>query len=185
MRDDKSLSGESGEIRSIVERAQKGDKEAFGIIVERFQKMVCAVARQISGNVDDAEDIAQEVFLRAYRSLPLLRDPSSFRTWLLRITRNVSLNWLRDHKPLQTMSKDTVDALEGKRDGQTLSTVMEAVWRLPEEYRSVVALRALGGLSYAEISEALGISLDTVKVRLHRARKMLRVLLGDILSRRK
>jgi RNA polymerase sigma-70 factor (ECF subfamily) len=172
----------------LVARAQKGDRWAFEQLVERHRAMVYRVAARIVGP-GDAEDVSQDTFLRAFHRLDQYRGTAPFRTWLLQITQNTALNalaWVRrrptepspdageapDRDPL----RQPVTTLERREREERLDLKLRA---LRPEYRSLLVLRDLEGLSYNEIAEVLAMPLGSVKGRLHRARSELIELLRN------
>jgi len=176
--------------REIIERVLAGDNDAFGLLVEAYQTRVYNLALRLCGNRDDAFDLAQESFFRAWRSLSGFQFESSFSTWLFRLCSNICLDWLRAKKRRPTVSMSTVDdegeesQLElpdpGKSPEELLLAAEErealarAMNQLPVEYREILTLRAIHDLSYTEIAEILKIKEGTVKSRLSRARLALR-----------
>ena len=176
--------------REIIERVLAGDNDAFGLLVEAYQTRVYNLALRLFGNRDDAFDLAQESFFRAWRSLSGFQFESSFSTWLFRLCSNICLDWLRAKKRRPTVSMSTVDdegeesQLElpdpGKSPEELLLAAEErealarAMNQLPVEYREILTLRAIHDLSYTEIAEILKIKEGTVKSRLSRARLALR-----------
>lgn len=176
--------------REIIERVLAGDNDAFGLLVEAYQTRVYNLALRLCGNRDDAFDLAQESFFRAWRSLSGFQFESSFSTWLFRLCSNICLDWLRAKKRRPTVSMSTVDdegeesQLElpdpGKSPEELLLAAEErealarAMNQLPVEYREILTLRAIQDLSYTEIAEILKIKEGTVKSRLSRARLALR-----------
>ncbi len=176
--------------KAIIERVLAGDNNAFGELVEAYQDRVYNLALRMSGNADDAFDLAQDAFFRAWRGLSGFQFESAFSTWLFRLTSNVCLDWLRAKKRRPTVSLTTVDdegeevqmeiADPGKspeelvmaaEDRQALARAMN---ELPVEYREILTLRAIDDLSYTEIAEVLHLREGTVKSRLSRARLALR-----------
>ncbi len=174
----------------LVKRVQEGNSEAFEELVRRYERKVYNIAYRILGNEEDATEALQDTFLRAYRFLPKFGFKSSFYTWLYRIATNVSITKLRNRKKKEAVSLDapvpdsddlTFDVPD---TGQTPEEVFaqkrlrekldQAVRELPEEYRVVVILRDLEGLSNEEVSRVLKLSVPAVKSRLHRARLALR-----------
>lgn len=175
----------------LIEQTQKGDAQAFGRLVQRYQTLVYSLCYRMMGNPVDAEDVAQEAFLRVYRSLDRFRPGAPLRPWLQKVTANACLDALRKRKgpPLE---------LDGLAEGasrpetpcegempepaflnrEVQLRVQKALLQLPGEYRAVLVLRYLEELSYQEIAEALGAPLSTVETRIHRAKKML----GRVLS---
>jgi RNA polymerase sigma-70 factor (ECF subfamily) len=172
----------------LIERTLQGDLSAFEGLVERHRGVVVRVAARIVG-ADAAEDVAQDAFLRAFHRLEQYRGSASFRTWLLQITQNAALNTLawsrrRPADPVDEApeARDTdparqpVTELERRERQQRLELKLAA---LRPEYRSLVVLRDLEGLSYGEISEVLEMPIGSVKGRLHRARAELIELLRN------
>ena len=176
--------------REIIERVLAGDNDAFGLLVEAYQTRVYNLALRLCGNRDDAFDLAQESFFRAWRSLSGFQFESSFSTWLFRLCSNICLDWLRAKKRRPTVSMSTVDD-EGEEsqlelpdpgkspeelllDAEEREALARAMNQLPVEYREILTLRAIQDLSYTEIAEILKIKEGTVKSRLSRARLALR-----------
>ncbi len=178
------------EDKEIIEQVLAGDNNAFGALVERYQTRVYNLALRMCGNPDDAFDLAQEAFFRAWRGLPGFQFDSAFSTWLFRLSANVCLDWLRAKKRRPTVSLTTVDdedeevQLElpdpGKGPEELLlaaedrKALAKALNELPVEYREILTLRAINDLSYEEISRILNLREGTVKSRLSRARLALR-----------
>lgn len=176
----------------LVERCLEGDEEACEALVRRYQDRVFSLIYRIIGGTDQVEDIAQEAFLKAFRSLKSFRGGSSFYTWLYRITVNTALNALRSKGRRQEASLEDLGGLEFLVDPdvgpaesaarrQLASRVREAIDRLDEQYRTIVYLRELEDLSYEEIAEVVELPVGTVKSRLFRARQHLKELLEDLL----
>ena len=164
---------------TLIARTLDGELAAFEQLVERHREIVFRVAARIVGP-DDAEDISQDTFLRAFHRLDQYRGTASFRTWLLQITQNTALNalaWARrrptdaDREPPDVADRDPIRQpaveLERRERQQRLEFKLTT---LRPEYRSLLVLRDLEGLSYDEISEVLEMPLGSVKGRLHRAR---------------
>lgn len=182
----------------LVERARRGDVEAFEQLISQYERTVFNIAYRLTGNREDASDVAQEAFIRAYSSLTEFRGDSSFQTWLIRITRNACLDELRKRKRQRMTSLDEPIAVEdGEMDRQLAiadtadnpeealervevqRAVQESINQLDEEYRIVVVMRDIQGYSYNEIADSLGINLGTVKSRLNRARSALKEMFGS------
>ena len=177
--------------KHILARARRGDLHAFEELVRLYEKRVYAVALRSSGSPEDAEDITQEVFLRAWRSIESFRGDSGFSTWLFRITMNLCVDFAR-HKHAQPQTQPLVigeedserpipdtaptpeEHLDNRELGRELAAALDEV---SEEHRRIVLLRDVSGLSYTEIAEVLEISEGTVKSRLSRARIALRTVL--------
>jgi len=184
------------EEHDIVERAKRGDDSAFELLVAENQKQVYNLALRMVKNEDDAFDVAQEAFLRAYSALPRFRGDSKFSVWLYRLTSNISIDFLRKRRRENIVSlsfaneEDETEEIEipdERFDPQTelerrelRSRVSKGLDELPSEYRQILVLRELSGLTYEEIAETLSLEAGTVKSRLFRARKRLcAILLKD------
>ncbi len=189
----------------LVERAQAGDARAFEALVRRYERWVFTLALRMVGDRDEAEDLAQDVFVKAYTGLPGFRGSSRFSTWLYAIASHHCLNDLasRARRPVTESSLRRVgsdaddppgpverfadespraDALLERQE--TVRQVQEALLRLTEDHRLILVLREIQGLSYEEIAEALGVEVGTVRSRLHRARMALRLRLQPVLADR-
>jgi RNA polymerase sigma-70 factor, ECF subfamily len=181
----------------LVRACLAGDGVAYQGLVERYQGRIYNIAYGMVRNAEDAKDLAQEAFVKAYRNLHTFRFGSSFYTWLCRITSNVCIDHIRRQKVRAAeafedgvITKDTGGvmhlghqrgdpgrSLEGKRLHRRLREAMEA---LPEEQRQIIVLREVDGLSYKEIAEVMDIPEGTVMSRLFYTRKKLQALLsGD------
>ena len=163
-----------------LERAAEGDAQAFTLIVERYQGMVYSVAFNVLGNHTDAEDAAQEAFLRCYRKLPQFRREATFSTWLFRLALTAAVDYKRraSRQPEPVEVPELAD--EGRPelgDGVTAATLAAALHDLPDDYRVPTVLRDIYGLPYQDIAEATGRPLGTVKVMVHRGRASLRLRL--------
>ena len=173
----------------LVERLRAGDARAFEELVIAYQHRVFGVARRMLGNGAEAEEIAQEVFLRVHRSMVEFRGEARLSTWLYGITSRLCLNRLAGAD--RRLRRDDPDALERAPSPSDAAAVLErseveaalhdAIAGLPEERRIVVVLRDLEGLSYEEIAQALDLELGTVRSRLHRARMDLKAKLERFL----
>jgi RNA polymerase sigma-70 factor (ECF subfamily) len=177
---------------ALVGRAKAGDLAAFEALVRRHHAGAWRVARQIVRDREDALDIAQEAFLRAYRALPRFRERASFRTWLYRIVINLSFDQLASRRGGAVavepgrLERPPAGPGGGEWDDdpsrsierqEARARVHAALAALPEHHRMVLVLRELEGLSYEEIARAVGCSIGTVMSRLHHGRQRLRALL--------
>ena len=174
------------EVDELVERARAGDKAAFGTLVERFRPRIYALALHLTGSRTEADDVAQEAFLRAYHQLGAFEGRSQFFTWLYRIAVNRALNRRRDTARRSGVSLDdprvqaavSVDAYGDPRRAaelrQSYAQLVAALDQLSPTLRSTVVLVALQGLSHDEAGVVLGCPAGTVAWRMHDARARLR-----------
>ena len=180
--------------KKIIEKVLGGDANAFEELVLRYEKTVYNLALRMVGDRDDAFDMTQEAFIKAYGSLSSFRGDSKFSVWIYRITTNVCLDFLRSKSRKQqvslTVSDDDEDAQldipDPKADPEqqlikkiSMQSVEEGLKTLPDKQRQIIVMRELGGMSYAEIGKALSIEEGTVKSRIFRARKRLCIFLLD------
>lgn len=177
------------EEKQAIERVLGGDREAYTVLVERYSGPLFRYLLRMLGRYEEAEDVTQEAFLRAYLSLASYDPHYRFSTWLFRIATNLALNRLRDERrviSLEALSgtpEEPPPELEDRRnesrpeavaEQKELSRwVRECLEELPPAYRLVVALRHVADLSYEEIAEVTGLPLNTVRSRLHRGRERL------------
>ena len=165
----------------LVSRAQSGDRNAFSDLVRAYAQGVLNVVYRMCGNMQVAEDAAQETFIQAWMKLSSYRPKSSFRNWLYRIAVNTAIDMLRKEKRILPGAVEDL-ALTDSHPGpeamfvseERAELVRKAVVNLPDAGRSVVVLREYEGLSYQEIAETLDIPVGTVMSRLNYARKLLR-----------
>ena len=178
--------GSPAQEEALVKRFNSGDSNAFSEIVERFQRPVFSVVYRMVGNVEDAEDVVQDTFVKIYRHLGSFEGRSRLSTWLFQIAINRARNFLRRGKiarfvplPAEEMpGTDSGTSPEGPVIArETLERLHLALGRIPAEQREVFVLREMEELSYREIAEALGVPLGTVMSRLSRARDALQ---GDM-----
>lgn len=171
--------GKTVQEPELIRRSKGGSREAFGQLVARYQIPVYRVVRGILGSPSESEDVAQEVFLKAYANLAKFRGESGFFTWLYRIAVNEAL---RARKRRTFANADALPEVEApppappEEDAPTLATLEKLLRKLSDEFRSIVVLRDIEGLSYSDIAETLEIPLGTVESRLFRARQELRTL---------
>ena len=171
----------------LVRKSQDDDERAFGELVSRYESKVYSLALKMLRNPEDAEDVLQDTFLRAYRGIKSFKGNSTFSTWIYRITANSALMRLRKRQ-LPTVSIDDADEreapiniadwapgpVEQMLNQETQAAMTEAIEALPPEFRQVFVLRDVEELSNAEVAEILDLSVAAVKSRLHRARLKVR-----------
>jgi len=175
----------------LVERARKGDRQAFGVLVERYQRRVVGVVLAVVHNSEDAVELAQETFVRAYQNLGKFEERSSFSTWLYRIAVNMAIDWRRHegrHVTLRGEEAETElnripsvvgDSFKEAQRSEMAQRIRDALEQLTPEHRAAILLREVEGLSYDEISDVLQCPRGTVMSRLHYARNHLREILKD------
>jgi RNA polymerase sigma-70 factor (ECF subfamily) len=174
---------------SLVRRVQSGDKGAFDALVRKYQHKLVKLVMRYVRNPAEAEDIAQEAFIKAYRALPQFRGDSAFYTWLYRIAINTAKNAVvsRDRSPIEynidrnDATEESYDMQGRMKDSETpeglvltdeiRSTVNAAIEALPEDLKTAIVLRELDGLSYEEIAAAMDCPVGTVRSRIFRARE--------------
>lgn len=181
----------------LVKRVQRGDKSAFDLLVRKYQHKVVKLVLRYVRNPAEAEDIAQEAFIKAYRALPQFRGDSAFYTWMYRIAINTAKNSLasRDRSPIaydldlndpeeshsvQTKLQDP-DTPEGMALTEEIRGIVNsAIEGLPEELKTAIVLRELDGLSYEEIAAAMECPVGTVRSRIFRAREAIDKRLREV-----
>ena len=182
---------------SLVQRVQRGDKSAFDLLVLKYQHKVVKLVMRYVRSQAEAEDVAQEAFIKAYRALPQFRGDSAFYTWLYRIAINTAKNVVasRDRSPivydLDQSDREATYELQGRmKDSATpealamteeiRSTVNRAIEALPVDLRTAIVLRELEGMSYEEIAAAMKCPVGTVRSRIFRAREAIDAKLRDV-----
>jgi RNA polymerase sigma-70 factor (ECF subfamily) len=189
------------EEMELVRRAKRGDDRAFEDLVRRYDRNVFRIAQHITQNREDAEDVVQEAFLKAYRNLARFQEQSKFYTWLVRIAVNEALMKLRRRKPERTVSLDEEvktedDSLPREvadwspnpeqmfNQAELRDILTRTIQGLPAGFRTVFVLRDVEGLSTEETAQALELSIPAVKSRLLRARLQLRERLNRFFQKR-
>jgi RNA polymerase sigma-70 factor (ECF subfamily) len=174
--------------QQLVERAQRGDKRAYEMLVLKYQRKLGRLLSRLVRDPAEVEDVTQEAFIKAYRALPSFRGDSAFYTWLYRIGINTAKNYLvamGRRAPTSTEydseEAETFDDADGLRDintpenilmsKQVAQTVNNAIDALPEELRTAITLREIDGLSYEEIAQIMDCPIGTVRSRIFRARE--------------
>ena len=177
--------------KDLIRKAKQGDMLAFEELILKHEKIVYNVALRMMNHSEDARDISQEVFLKAYRSLSNFDERSAFSTWLYRITHNTCIDEMRKRKGKQTYSlEEELESEDGSMQRQIAdesdtpeesllreeqkSEILQALDTLSEEHKAAIILRDVKGLAYEEIAEILELSLGTVKSRINRARNRLK-----------
>lgn len=184
--------------QQLVQRVQKGDKSAFDLLVLKYQHRVLKLVGRFVNDAAEAEDVAQEAFLKAYRALPAFRGESAFYTWLYRIAINTAKNTLvsnrrrpvdfnldlQDPEQYERQARlKEADTPEGVLLTEEIRGVVErALAQLPEDLRTAIVLRELEGLSYEEIAEAMDCPVGTVRSRIFRAREAIDKKLKPLLD---
>ena len=183
----------------LVKRCQSGDTDAFDQLVTRYRTRVFGMIYNMVHNEQDAWDLAQDSFVKAWKSIPRFRGQSSFYTWIYRIVTNVTIDWLRK-KQVKGTGAEFDDSIELKsiepgsrtvpkadalpfqqmEQGEIRERIEEAIKQLSPEHRAVILMKEIEGMQYHEIAEALECSIGTVMSRLFYARKKLQSLLRDV-----
>jgi RNA polymerase sigma-70 factor, ECF subfamily len=167
-----------------VAMAKAGDTEAFGRLVENYQRMVHSLAYRMTGSGAEAADIAQEVFVRAWRELPRFRGESSFSTWIHRIAVNLCLNWnesgARRLRLREQWANDSIESGATPTEQERIDRVNEALKRLSPDYRAAIALTVYEGLTHREAASVLGCAETTVSWKVWRAKSQLKGWLADL-----
>ncbi|MGL4791623.1 MAG: sigma-70 family RNA polymerase sigma factor [Anaerotignaceae bacterium] len=193
---------ENKDILTLIEKAQQGDSQAFGKLVQSHERFVYNVIYRMISNPEDAKDISQEVFIKAFKYIGKFDGKASFSTWLYRIAVNACIDELRKRKGKDTVSVEAQLELEENsvkmqfadessnvedkiiaKEGLTL--IKEAMEKISQEHKTIIVLRDIEGLSYAEIAEITETSLGTVKSRLARARKALKEIIIEMREQNK
>ncbi|MEJ2345287.1 MAG: RNA polymerase sigma factor RpoE [Gammaproteobacteria bacterium] len=182
----------------LVERVQRGDRQAFDVLVRKYQHRIVKLISRYVQDPSEALDVAQETFLKAYRALPRFRGESAFYTWIYRIAINTAKNYLvaQDRRP----PSDDIDAGDAEQfqgafqlreldtperlllRGEIETTIVEAMEALPEDLRTAIMLRELEGMSYEEIAQTMSCPVGTVRSRIFRAREAIDNRLRPLLS---
>ncbi|HMP90351.1 MAG TPA: sigma-70 family RNA polymerase sigma factor [Kiritimatiellia bacterium] len=182
--------------RELVARAQRQDLDAYNELIQRYHKKIYALVYNMTSNKEDAEDLVQEVFFKAYSALKRFKGDSSFYTWVYRIAVNRTINYVKKRKKRTGLSLDDIDggverdptyvelsAKESPFRDATLSELQEklnnALQTLSEKHRTVVVMHDIQGVPHEEIAQTLGVSSGTVRSRLFYARQILQAELAE------
>jgi RNA polymerase sigma-70 factor (ECF subfamily) len=185
--------------QQLVARAQKGEKRAFDLLVAKYQRRLARLLSRFLRDSADIEDVTQEAFVKAYRSLPAFRGESAFYTWLYRIGINTAKNFLSAssrrpvvHADFEDEDGESFDLASQVPDlntpeselmnKQIIATVNAAVESLPEDLRTAISLREMDGLSYDEIAKVMDCPIGTVRSRIFRAREAIATELRPLLD---
>jgi RNA polymerase sigma-70 factor (ECF subfamily) len=185
--------------RQLVERAQRGDKQAFGLLVQKYQRKLARLLSRFIRDPAEVEDVAQEAFIKAYRALPAFRGDSAFYTWLYRIGINTAKNYLMAlGRRAPTSTEVEAEEAEGFDEGEQLrdintpesillskeiaQTVNATIEKLPEELRTAIQLREIDGMSYEDIAKVMDCPIGTVRSRIFRAREAVAEQLRPLLD---
>jgi RNA polymerase sigma-70 factor (ECF subfamily) len=188
--------------RQLVARAQAGDKRAFELLVEKYQRKLARLLSRFIRDPAEVEDVTQEAFIKAYRALPAFRGDSAFYTWLYRIGINTAKNYLMAMgRRAPTSTEVEAEEAEGFEEGEQLrdintpeslllsneiaETVNSTIEQLPEELRTAIQLREIEGMSYEDIAKAMNCPIGTVRSRIFRAREAIAEQLRPLLGTRK
>ena len=188
--------------RQLVERAQRGDKHAFELLVEKYQRKLARLLSRFIRDPAEVEDVTQEAFIKAYRALPAFRGDSAFYTWLYRIGINTAKNYLMAMgRRAPTSTEVEAEEAEGFEEGEQLrdintpesvllsneiaETVNSTIEQLPEELRTAIQLREIEGMSYEDIAQVMNCPIGTVRSRIFRAREAIAERLRPLLDTRK
>jgi RNA polymerase sigma-70 factor (ECF subfamily) len=172
----------------LVARSVAGDHDSFNVLIRRWERPIYALAFRVLGREDDARDICQDTFLRAFRALPGFKGEAKFSSWLYRITLNLCRDWLRRKKRTQVVQApegldiielaaeqgpvESIEDLVARR--QLSAAVAAAMKQLPDEQRTAIVLKEFHGLTFQEIADLQQIPLSTVKTRLYQGLSVLR-----------
>ncbi len=190
--------GEFESDQALVERAQRGDKRAFDMLVRKYQQRIMKVLSRYVRDPMEVQDLAQETFIKAYKALPRFRGDSAFYTWLYRIAINTAKNFIvaQGRRPPQSdIDATEAETYEGEsalkeyasperevlRD-EIKETVFRAIDELPEDLKTAITLRELEGMSYEEIADAMECPIGTVRSRIFRAREAIDKKLRPLLD---
>ena len=193
------MSDQNNIDQQLIERIQRGDKNAFNLLVRKYQHKVVSLVSRYVNNPGDIPDVAQEAFIKAYRAIPDFRGESAFYTWLYRIAVNTAKNYIvaQGRRPLDmdvdSQDAETYDGAESLHEvanpenlmlsDEIRAEVASALASLPEDLRTAITLREIEGLSYEEIAEVMECPVGTVRSRIFRAREAIDKRIQPLLQR--
>jgi len=190
--------GERSIDQTLVEQVQRGDKQAFDVLVLKYQNKIIQLVNRYVHDSDEARDVAQEAFIKAYRAIGRFRGDSAFYTWLYRIAINTAKNYLvaSGRRPprsdIDAQDAEQYEGASGLREYATPERILqkdeiqdaiaEAIDALPDDLRTAITLRELEGLSYEEIAQTMDCPIGTVRSRIFRARDAIDTRLKPLLD---
>lgn len=190
--------GERSIDQALVERVQKGDKKAFDVLVLKYQHKIIQLVSRYVRSPDEAQDVAQEAFIKAYRAIGRFRGDSAFYTWVYRIAINTAKNYLvaASRRPptgdIDAQEAEQYEGAAGLKEYDTpehlvlkdeiQATITSAIDELPEDLRTAITLRELEGMSYEEIATTMECPIGTVRSRIFRARDVIDTKLRPLLD---
>ena len=193
------MSDQNSIDQQLIERIQRGDKNAFNLLVKKYQHKVVSLVSRYVNNPGDIPDVAQEAFIKAYRAIPDFRGESAFYTWLYRIAVNTAKNYIvaQGRRPpdmdVDSQDAETYDGAESLHEvanpenlmlsDEIRAEVASALASLPEDLRTAITLREIEGLSYEEIAEVMECPVGTVRSRIFRAREAIDKRIQPLLQR--
>ena len=193
------MSDQNNLDQQLIERIQRGDKNAFNLLVRKYQHKVVSLVSRYVNNPGDIPDVAQEAFIKAYRAIPDFRGESAFYTWLYRIAVNTAKNYIvaQGRRPpdmdVDSQDAETYDGAESLHEvanpenlmlsDEIRAEVASALASLPEDLRTAITLREIEGLSYEEIAEVMECPVGTVRSRIFRAREAIDKRIQPLLQR--
>ena len=193
------MSDQNSIDQQLIERIQRGDKNAFNLLVRKYQHKVVSLVSRYVNNPGDIPDVAQEAFIKAYRAIPDFRGESAFYTWLYRIAVNTAKNYIvaQGRRPpdmdVDSQDAETYDGAESLHEvanpenlmlsDEIRAEVASALASLPEDLRTAITLREIVGLSYEEIAEVMECPVGTVRSRIFRAREAIDKRIQPLLQR--
>lgn len=193
------MSDQNSIDQQLIERIQRGDKNAFNLLVRKYQHKVVSLVSRYVNNPGDIPDVAQEAFIKAYRAIPDFRGESAFYTWLYRIAVNTAKNYIvaQGRRPpdmdVDSQDAETYDGAESLHEvanpenlmlsDEIRAEVAATLAGLPEDLRTAITLREIEGLSYEEIAEVMECPVGTVRSRIFRAREAIDKRIQPMLQR--
>ncbi len=176
----------------LIAKCIAGDVEVYQVLVDRYSSRILNVAYMMIGDRHEAEDVAQDAFIRAYKALPKFQHKAKFSSWLYQIALNLCKDFLKSKaRSIKKMDDEKLQALEKRMEGSVSQVLLAAelsegirdvIYGLPELYREVFVLRHLQGVDYDDVAEITNVPADTVRVRAYRARELLRSSLAPIVD---